>query len=506
MFAVVFIIVLLSSLLASTLIVGKVQAATEVSGNISTDTTWTKANSPYNLTGNVLVESGVTLTIEPGVAVDLLGFEDGYPVGYDLTVEGTLIAIGSNSEPIHFGNGSITFEQSSTSWDEQDGSGCIIENALLNVTLFINSASPKIHNNSIFANLNIYGGSPVISDNTIIPPTGYTYNIQINDGSPVILDNVINCHLRISGGSPVIYSNMITLINSSFEEAIGVTADFPVISNNIIESTTKIAVRINSGTTSLLNNIIQGGNEVGVSLRASPLAPNNASVSGNIISDCTVAGFEAVGYPYQYEYNAVIERNLIINNQNGMRVNFCLNGIVRENTITDNYDGLYFVRGQAQALLRSTFLNNNIYANSNYDVELQKDLPYEYDVDVTYNWWGTTDTQSISLKIFDSEDDPNLGTANSVPFLTEPNLDAPSTAYIPPLIPLSTLVPMSTPTPNPTAEPTPTPEPTPTSTPTSTPAPTPPALNLLEIAILVGLVVTAVLLVVIIGLVLKKRR
>jgi hypothetical protein len=119
-----------------------VRVAANVAIIIDSDTTWTKANSPYRFGESVIIKSGVTLTIEPGVTVNLLGFEEDYPVGYDLTVEGTLVARGSNTEPIHFSNGSITFEPSSTSWNDQDCSGCIIENVLLDVTLFINSASP----------------------------------------------------------------------------------------------------------------------------------------------------------------------------------------------------------------------------------------------------------------------------------------------------------------------------------------------------------------------------
>ena len=41
--------------------------AASVSGTITEDTTWTAANSPYTLTGHITVDSGVTLTIEPGV-------------------------------------------------------------------------------------------------------------------------------------------------------------------------------------------------------------------------------------------------------------------------------------------------------------------------------------------------------------------------------------------------------------------------------------------------------
>ena len=47
--------------------------ATDVSGVISSNTTWAKANSPYNVTGNILVNSGVTLTIEAGVTVNVNG-------------------------------------------------------------------------------------------------------------------------------------------------------------------------------------------------------------------------------------------------------------------------------------------------------------------------------------------------------------------------------------------------------------------------------------------------
>ena len=69
--------------------------ATDVSGVISSNTTWTKANSPFSVTGNVLVNSGVTLTIEAGVTVNFSG-------AYYLQVEGTLSAIGTAADSIIF--------------------------------------------------------------------------------------------------------------------------------------------------------------------------------------------------------------------------------------------------------------------------------------------------------------------------------------------------------------------------------------------------------------------
>ena len=94
---------------------GTVHAATEVTGIISSDNTWTKANSPYSLIGPVGVHEGVTLTIEEGATVNLST--------YYLQVNGTLQVIGSSANPVHINSaqtnaGQIKFTASSTNWNE----------------------------------------------------------------------------------------------------------------------------------------------------------------------------------------------------------------------------------------------------------------------------------------------------------------------------------------------------------------------------------------------------
>jgi hypothetical protein len=118
---------IIAVLVSSMLLFADVQAATYVSGPISSDTTWTKANSPYRLTGTVFVNSGVLLTIEPGVIVDFYI--------YSIQVTGTLNARGTTDNNIilfaSVPSPTSIYFTSSTNWSESTETGCIIENSVL---------------------------------------------------------------------------------------------------------------------------------------------------------------------------------------------------------------------------------------------------------------------------------------------------------------------------------------------------------------------------------------
>ena len=183
----VFLIVAICGLaLASSVHLGAGQSGTNVTGIINTNTTWTKANSPYTLAGPVAVNSGVTLTIEPGTTVNLNNFY--------IQVNGTLMAKGSNTDKIQFNNGSITFTSVSNGWNEQTGSGCIIENAILNSSsVSITNTSPKISISLITSTISIKEGSPLISNNIVggISVAGA--------GSPSISNNIIKSGIFLGG-------------------------------------------------------------------------------------------------------------------------------------------------------------------------------------------------------------------------------------------------------------------------------------------------------------------
>ena len=62
---------LIGMIVNTLLIVHSASASTNVSGTIGTDTVWNTAGSPYIVTGNVVVDTLITLTIQPGVEVKI---------------------------------------------------------------------------------------------------------------------------------------------------------------------------------------------------------------------------------------------------------------------------------------------------------------------------------------------------------------------------------------------------------------------------------------------------
>jgi hypothetical protein len=240
--------VLLLSTFSATAILSETQAATDFSGIITTDTTWTKANGPYTLVGPVSVAKGVTLTIEPGAIVNL--------GDYSIQVNGTLFAVGTVEEPISFLGGQIgqiAFMSSSTSWNEHTGSGCIIENSLVtgNTEIAIENAAPRISNSSVNTVISINGGSPPVENNyfwSTQTGSGETFresSLEVNDGSPKLSNNNFSrVPITINNGTPTISNNIMK--GETRDNAEGVTRYLgtgiicnggnPIISDNTIEN------------------------------------------------------------------------------------------------------------------------------------------------------------------------------------------------------------------------------------------------------------------------------
>ena len=447
---------LLFSTVAAAMLFGTVQAATEVAGIITSDTTWTRANSPYDLTGNVLVEIGVTLTIEADTTVN---FNDYYlRVNGSLTVQpgvilnietvigdgsiqvnGVMTLRGTSTNPIYV-NGvahyydttapippsrsSIVFSHSSAGWNEQTGSGCFIENAIFNSTGVRVGSSVKITNNKLIdGGLSVSAGSSVISQNSLS-------SLGIGGGSPAISANTISGPITISGGSPAIYSNVIT----GYISITGGSSN--IADNRIVGGFIKFYAEGKKGVTAtIINNNISStessiGNDSGIRLTGNWGTDGYVLVERNSITGCSKA-VEIIQYQYA-----------------GITTAFT----IQKNTITNNDVGISI---KAPYYCAPTISYNNIYSN-NVSLSLSGT---SFDIDATNNWWGTTDTSAIDDLIYDFYDgDFDLGKVNYTPFLTEadplamPDPNAPIPSFDTSTLPSQTSTPDATPPPSTTPD------------------------------------------------------
>ena len=451
---------------------------------IASDTTWTKAGSPVNLTGPTVVNAGVTLTINPGVTV--------YQNGYTLYVNGTLKAIGTVSDKIQIFNGAITisgpFQPSSSSvFENVVANSSIISNKLLTLinstirgavtagvaSTFTNNAivgdveigsSTSFTENNVTGDISmgnfclvsnntivgdtIAGNSTTVTNNTIngglIYPSGwggiYTATALTVGSESTITNNIISGGVRatsstisdnvISGGGP--FTDWVGRPEDS-TSAIMVSGASSTISNNSVSSTAGYGILIQGNYTYVSGNTVKKGIRVA----------GNALIENNIISNSGtgiqvgriyISAFNEMDYGFG---NSIIRHNTIVNNSVGIGSSYVGGtALIERNLISNNSVGIDVVS-------QTTILNNTI-ANSSiaihlYDLYATTTINYNNiinynnsvfltylptNINATFNWWGSTNAQAFNLTIHDFKFDINLGTVNFVPFLTQQNPSA----------------------------------------------------------------------------------
>jgi hypothetical protein len=345
---------------------------------IESDTTWTAANSPYTLTSPVTVAEGVTLTIQPGVAVDI-------EQGAILQVDGTLVARGTNTENINMsGRGDLILTSNSPGWNQQTSSGSIIEDANLNLYSITICDSAKIDNNTVTGGIYPDGGSPQITNNNLLGQIWGNGSLQ----SPLISDNTVVGCIYVPGGSPVILQNTVTGVNPAMTNGSSYTPS------------------------SLCSAIMLGPACAGTRL-------------DGVIADNTVkCGLDGISAGGSDETNVLIENNMIENcARDGMMIGPTAD--IENNTLVNNTIGIIFSNFNYMEPLASsptppTIIYNNIFDSSQYNIYSYCNMNFS----ATFNWWGTTDLQAVSQTIYDHAFDSSLGTINCNPCLTSPNPQA----------------------------------------------------------------------------------
>ncbi len=241
---------------------GEAQSGTNINGIINSDVTWTAANSPYTLTAPTAVNFGVTLTIAPSVTVNLNN--------YYIQVNGTLNAKGTANSIIQFMSGALLFTPASNGWNENAGSGCIIEYAHLS-QVTISSINALKLNQDQFTN-----GSITVGIHSVLTNNNISSSVAAG-GSVTFAGNKIGGSINAGGGCTISGNNVKGAVICSGSSAtisnniIGGQVTGETISGNTISSATAYDV---TGTTVTNNHIING------TVKATTTITNNVIVSG----------------------------------------------------------------------------------------------------------------------------------------------------------------------------------------------------------------------------------
>ncbi|MBC8422427.1 MAG: right-handed parallel beta-helix repeat-containing protein, partial [Chloroflexi bacterium] len=434
-------------------------APCNVSGLIGSDTTWGPGYcDPYIVTGSIIVQSGVTLTIEPGTTVKFDSLKA-------LTVQGTLVARGSEANPILFTSsaagpakgdwGYIYFTDSSTDATfDGDGnytSGPVIQYALVeyaggaavseNGAIRIDASSPYIDHNIIRDNkadgVHVWNGVGLRITNNSVTDNGIAASAN---ASGIYISDSTASTTTISG-------NTITGNTASYGGGLSLSSCYHTftINNNTISGNTASA----SGggiylkgcyfTFTITNNTISG-NTASVSgggiaflkyfYYATTNDQNTYTINGNTITDNTASSDGGGIYVSSHNNTSTINDNVItLNIASGsgggiytLDSGTLSNNAISGNTASANGGGIYVSYNNTKTISGNSITNNAaVQVNRGGGIYVCAGcLPTISDNDLYDNLTGSPTTTANDLYNGNPSGNPDVNAENNYWGTTDP--------------------------------------------------------------------------------------
>ncbi len=380
-------------------------------------TTWTQANSPYLLTGDILVPRTSTLVIQPGVEVrfkpvtdDLAGGED--PNRIEIRVEGRLDARGTATDSIRFiSNGDVP---ASGDWY-----GVVLnyQSAMMGGSSNVNGENRLSVRHAVFSHYTqavrvktggfwvqngrsedsvavrnsrfALGGSALTLESTENRPIEFSYNRLVNCG---VVDNSYSS----VGYKSFRFNNVINTTTTPLSFKVRLRTPYNYLGETYIQDNTFENTYLDLG-----NSSIDGPQRVWIQRNTMTKCTNystgmyinlnNYYSSGTadsvryVITDNVIRGQKGnsnTGYgiyvnAYQNPISLQISNNILRSNQYGIYVQSEKSSKAKiENNVIDSsyYDGIRLTRVSGK--IQGNTITNNGWSSSNWGVYLNSDFNY----------------------------------------------------------------------------------------------------------------------------------
>jgi parallel beta-helix repeat protein len=249
---------------------------------------------------------------------------------------------------------------------------------------------------------NVFTNNSALNNGGVNPEPGIGFCLESSDNNS-ILNGIIS--------------------NSSFVDIAMVQSNLNNISGNNVQSsctvTAGIALISQSSNNTILNNTLNGNsNGSGIVLTSFPPMFPAADNNYNNITSNSIKGYGDGIYMSNSRNNTLTGNTANSNNETGIYLNSSSNNTIICNWVAFNEQrGFYLTDGSTG----NNISYNNIMINDGWNFYNNQ----SEEVNATYNWWGTNDSDTINASIHDWQDDHSKGNVTFIPKLSGPDPCAP---------------------------------------------------------------------------------